>query len=64
MLLIKGGVKDLKPETVIFLTARSLFSSFETYQPDEISAQLKRNYETVGDKQAQEWVDTLPGLAK
>ena len=62
MLLIKGGVKDLKPETVIFLTARSLFSSFETYQPDEISAQLKRNYETVGDKQTQRWVRTLAGL--
>jgi hypothetical protein len=62
-LLIKGGVKDLKPESVIFLTANSLFSSFETYQPEEISSQLKRNYEAVEEKQTQQWVDTVPGLS-
>jgi hypothetical protein len=61
--LIKGGAKNLKPETVIFLTARSLFSGFESYQPDEISVQLKRKYDAVDDSKIQQWVDTIPGLA-
>ncbi len=46
-LLMKGGISNPKPETVVFLTARCLFSNFETFDPDKIRAKLKLNYNTI-----------------
>ena len=44
---MKGGISYPKPETVVFLTARCLFSNFETFDPDKIRAKLKLNYNTI-----------------
>jgi hypothetical protein len=40
-LMIKGKLQKLNPQTVAYLTTRSLFSTFQTYSPEEVNNHLK-----------------------
>lgn len=40
-LMIKGKTQKLKQETILYLTTRTLFSTFQTFSPEEIANRLE-----------------------